>query len=177
MGVDKARLEIGGRSLLDRAVASMRQLLADVYVSVNRRQVADLARNAYPLLIDQHEDIGPAAGLHAAHDAFPDSAWLVLACDMPLVDVSVLAMLVAARDPACDATALAASSGKRAEPLCAIYEPATLAAFHEQLSTGEPCGPSAWLARSSVRLCEVPKDRLVSVNTQEQWTSIRERLV
>lgn len=176
MGADKAALEFDGQGLLDRAVLLLRSLLADVYVSVNKAQTADVLRTSYPVIVDELDNIGPAAGMLAAHGAFPDSAWLVVACDMPLLDADTLAKLVAGRDPDGDATAMAGLSSRRPEPLCAIYEPATLAAFRRQVSDGLLAGPSALLATSRVKLCEVPEGLLVSANTREELAGIRDRL-
>ena len=176
MGVDKAALEIAGQSLLDRSMRLLRSLLAEVYVSVNPAQADDAARSVYPVIADRLQNVGPAAGILAAHELFPAAAWLVLACDMPLLDERTLTQLMAARDSDADATALVAASSGRAEPLCAIYEPVTLAAFLKHVSGGGPPGPSAWLAGARVKLCEVPDDLLESANTQEVLGKMRSRL-
>ena len=51
-------------------------------------------RGRFALLADVAEGIGPAAGILAAHSAYPDTAWLVVACDMPLVTPELLAVLI-----------------------------------------------------------------------------------
>ena len=73
-----------------------------------------------------------AAGLLAAHAYAPAAGWLVVACDLPLVDASLLKELVAHRDAGRPATAFRASTDGEPEPLCAIYEPALLAQLAKQ---------------------------------------------
>ena len=47
-----------------------------------------------PLVNRQDEDIGPAAGLLNAHNIHPESTWLVLSCDYPLLPPSSLQQLI-----------------------------------------------------------------------------------
>lgn len=176
MGTDKALLELQGISLLDRAVALLCAALDDVWVSVRPDQVADPARSAYPLLLDCMDNAGPAAGMLAAHRHAPQSAWLVVACDMPLLDRATLEYLLAGRDSTQDATALVVPPASDPEPLCAIYEPATLAAFQAQAGAGN-LSPMALLKSSRVRLLPVADgSRLRSANTTEEFEQLSERL-
>lgn len=47
-----------------------------------------------PLVNRQDEDIGPAAGLLNAYSIHPESTWLVLSCDYPLLQPSALQQLI-----------------------------------------------------------------------------------
>lgn len=163
LGRDKAALVLGGETLLARAVALLGRFVPDVRVSIRPEQAVDDVRARFILLPDESPGIGPAAGLLAAHRLFPDSAWLVLACDMPEVSAAMIAMLVAARGGGGVAFR---GADKRPEPLCAIYEPATLARFRQQVAAGGNASPRDWLARADCVLLDAPDPRaLVSVNT------------
>lgn len=165
MGSDKAALEVGGQRLLERAVSLLRASLDDVRVSVAADQADDLLRSGYPLVIDSVSDGGPSAGLVAAHLAEPDAAWLVVACDMPLLDDLCISGLIRARDPLAGATAWRGADGEP-EPLCALYEPSNLAAFAAQISSGANPGPRAWLRASGAYLLQPPEAGLfASANT------------
>ena len=177
MGADKAFLEIAGESLLARSVGLLRQELDDVRVSVSAAQAGDERWQGYPLIEDQFAGIGPAAGLLSAHMVAPDSAWLVLACDMPLVDAATISRLIVARDPDKSATAWAGEDGRGPEPLCAIYEPATLAAFMEQVSAGRNVSPRAWLASAKVNLLQLSTPGcLDGANTPEEFSQLSGKL-
>lgn len=177
MGTDKATLQADGINLLDRAVSTLRAVLADVYVAVSAGQVEDPARQKYSVIEDQFSDIGPAAGLLAAHASYPNAAWLVIACDMPLLDEASLVYLRDRRDESSAATALAVRADGRAEPLCAIYEPVTLAAFLAQVSAGGNPGPSAWLAAVQTRILVAPDPGvLVSANTKAELAGMMNKI-
>ncbi len=93
-----------------------------------------------PLILDAYGDIGPMAGLLSAMETRPQTAWLALACDMPLVDDAVMGALLSRRDSAKWATVFksaAPDSDQSAfEPLCAIYEPVCIPAFHAAVREG-----------------------------------------
>lgn len=166
LGTDKAAVHAGGESLLDRAVARLAAVLPEVYVSVRPDQAGDAVRTRHPLLLDPSAGLGPAAGLLAAHGARPDAAWLVLACDMPWVDHAHVAELVARRDPARAGTAWLNPETAGIEPLCAIYEPATLARLAGEAAAGKPAGPRALLADSDVLLLRSDRPEVFSsINT------------
>jgi len=176
MGSDKALLELEGVPLLARAVALLRSLLDDVRVAVRPDQVNSPARSSYPVIEDYPGLQGPAAGILGAHAAEPQYAWLVIACDMPLLDSNALRCLIEGRDGSMDATALAVAPGADPEPLCAIYEPVTLAAFLARAGAGN-LSPRHWLKTVKVRLLLPPDTSvLLSANTGEDFQRISERL-
>ncbi len=175
MGRDKAGIVHAGQTLLERAVELLEAELPRVYVSIRADQGQDALRGRFATLPDQLNGIGPAAGILAAHASAPDVAWLVLACDMPLVGRQEVQQLLAARDPAADATAFATARGADSEPLCAIYEPGTLANFAARIAAGGSPSPKSWLA--SVRTCLiVPASgrALTSVNTEEELRNLNQ---
>lgn len=177
MGADKALLKVGETTLLARAVGILAKHLPEVFVSVASDQAQAADRAGYQLIADRFEDKGPAAGLLSAHLQQPDTAWLVVACDMPLVDATLIADLVNSRDSASDATAWLSDAGKQPEPLCAIYEPATLANFLSEVQGGGNPSPRDWLMAANT--CLLPLDRpglLDSANTREEFESLTERL-
>jgi len=177
MGVDKASLQLGGVSLLDRAVHILHKVVDEVYVSIGAGQADDPARRKYPVIVDELNNVGPAAGLLAAHLSYPDAAWLVIACDMPLLDDTSLQCLRDGRDGQSPATALTAVADGPAEPLCAIYEPGTLAAFLKHVCAGGNPSPRAWLAGVGTRIIAAPESAaLGSANTQAELISMIEQI-
>ena len=168
MGTDKAAIEIGGRTLLDQAVTMLGSLVDAVYVGVRADQATDGLRSRFPSIIDAPGIGGPAASLVAASRRDPGAAWLVVACDMPGLGRDLLAGLVAARDPARGGTAWRGADGTLPEPLCAIWEPATLARLAEETGKAgtRPLSPRAWLAAADPLLLNPARPAaLESVNT------------
>jgi molybdopterin-guanine dinucleotide biosynthesis protein A len=168
MGEDKASLLVAGRPLLARAVDLLEPLVASVHVAIRADQATDQLRGRYAVLIDRPGIAGPAAALAAAWLHDPAAAWLVLACDMPAIDGPVLEALVAARDPARGGTAWRGGDGDWPEPLCAIWEPATLArlAAVAGAAGNGPVSPRAQLAAADPLLLNPARPAaLTSVNT------------
>jgi molybdopterin-guanine dinucleotide biosynthesis protein A len=166
MGTDKAAVRFAGRTLLGRAVTQLRGVVAHVYVSSRADQEGSDIRAPYTVIADQATGIGPAAGLLAAHELFPDVAWLVLAVDMPLVTSLELTQLVRARDASAAATAWRSPADGKPEPLCAIYEPATLAALALQVEQGGSSSLRRWLEGAAVKYLPAASSELLrSANT------------
>jgi len=174
MGADKAAVEFGGDALLDRAVAGLSVVVADVYVSAREAQRNEALRSAYPLIVDRHEDIGPAAGILAAHVSDPAAAWLVIACDMPMLGKDSLSVLLAGRAPEMDASCLAVNEGAPLEPLCAIYEPVTLTHFQVFVEAGGNTSPRAWLANANTRRVMAPGQNILrGANTGAELAELK----
>ncbi len=167
LGRDKASVLYQGETLLARAVRMLAAVAREVRVAVRPDQAADLQRRGFAIVLDACDGVGPAAGIVAAHRLAPDVAWLALACDMPRVTPAMLATLVAQRDPGRSAIAFRAADGLP-EPLCAIYEPATLARFRRQVEAGGDPGPRHWLAGVAPVLLDAPEPgALSSINTPQ----------
>jgi molybdopterin-guanine dinucleotide biosynthesis protein A len=152
--------------LLDHCASQLAQVVGSVYVAVRSDQLHDPIRRRYQLIVDREQGKGPASGLLAAHEQFPDLAWLVIACDMPCLTVEALRRLRDARDCAAAATAFRSTITGKPEPLCAIYEPATLAAFRVLVLSGGDPSPLAFLATCNLRLLHPDNEGLLAnVNT------------
>ena len=151
-GFDKAAVDVDGQTLLARTVDLLRSVLSRVFVSVRADQTNDELRKPYPLIVDEAPELGPAGGMLAAHRRHADVAWLIVACDMPGLDEAAVRNLVQSRNAARAATAYRSPDDGGAEPLCAIYEPATLARFAQQAEAGQSFSPRELLAKSDVEI-------------------------
>lgn len=171
MGQDKAALRVGGRSQLEHAMALLAPHVARAFVSVRKDQRADPLRAGFEQIEDTREDLGPIAGIIAAQERFPERAWLVLACDLPLLDAATLEYLVRARAPERQATAFRSSHDALPEPLCAVYEPASRDAIIAYVARGRTC-PRKFLLGADVRLIDEPDPRaLDNANTPEEYAA------
>jgi molybdopterin-guanine dinucleotide biosynthesis protein A len=168
MGKDKAALEYHGRAQLERAHGLVEKLVTRAFVSVRADQTSDPLRGRFAQIVDAAGTEGPAAGIRAAQRAHPEAAWLVLACDLPWLDIATLQHLIARRDPARLATAFRSQHDGLPEPLCAIYEPAAAAALAQFLATGRNC-PRKFLLNSDTLLLDQPNTKaLENVNTPQE---------
>ena len=170
---DKAALRYQGKTQLDRAFDLVSDHIDRVFVSVRASQVDEPTRSDKPLIVDLvglGEAGGPIIGIRSAMAAYPEIAWLVVACDLPFLSDAALEQLLKERDPGVLATAFRSAHDGMPEPLCAIWEPAAAAAFSEYQSGGGHC-PRKFLRRYPASLIE-PHDRraLDNVNTPEEYT-------
>jgi molybdopterin-guanine dinucleotide biosynthesis protein A/molybdopterin converting factor small subunit len=167
---DKAALEYrAGVTQLDAAMALLEGRVARAFVSVRAEQSADPTRAKYASIADLGDVEGPIAGICAALTHSPDSAWLVLACDLPFLDARTLDFLIASRDERCVATAFRSSHDGLPEPLCAIYEPRALADLRKHIAAGRNC-PRKFLISAHVKLLDQPDPRaLDNVNTVAEY--------
>jgi len=123
--------------------------------------------------VDEPGVEGPIAGILAAQAAQPDAAWLVVACDLPLLDATTLDELLAARDAHRLATAFISSFDGLPEPLCAIYEPASREPIRRYVAAGGSC-PRKFLIGHDVALLTPANARaLDNANTPEELAAAR----
>lgn len=176
MRADKASLALDGVPQLARTFDLLAPRVARAFVSVRADQVAEPLRAAYPQVVDGELGRGPIAGIVAAQALVPEAAWLVLACDLPLLDGATLDALLRGRDPSRLATAYRAAVSGLPEPLCAIYEPASRGAILAHVAAGQSC-PRKFLLAQDVALLDAAQSRaLDNANTPADLEAARAAL-
>lgn len=176
MREDKAALTYRRRPQLELAYELLAPFVSRTWVSVREDQRDDPLRAAYPRIVDGPGAEGPIAGIIAAQAAHPEATWLVVACDLPLLDATTLSALIAGRDKGRLATAFQSASDNLPEPLCAIYEPASREAILRFVASGISC-PRKFLIRHDVALlAPASPSALANANTPEELATIRRAL-
>jgi molybdenum cofactor guanylyltransferase len=169
MGKDKAALAYHGRSQTEHAVELLRPFCQDVFVSSRAEQASTAARASFPQIHDRFLDFGPTSGILSAMVEKPESAWLVLGCDLPFVTPETLATLVQNRDPWKLATAFASAHDQLPEPLCTIYEPRGRQRFLQFMALGLTC-PRKVLIQSTIKSLPLPDPRwLANINHPDEF--------
>lgn len=164
MGRDKSRLTYHDKPQREHLMDLLKPYCNAVFWSVNAEQAAGLAGNEQPVIVDAFDVPGPLNGILSAFQHDPAAAWLVVACDMPLLTNRSLDALVVGRNPAKLATVFYDSEGKLPEPLLGIYEPAFGPIMHRAMLDGQ-VSPRQLLSSHDVRLLTAPDIReLTNVN-------------
>jgi molybdopterin-guanine dinucleotide biosynthesis protein A len=176
MGQDKAALAYEGRPQLDRAFSLLAPRVARCFVSLREDQKTDALRCAYPGITDRSEAIGPAAGLLAAHEAYPDVAWLVLACDLPLLDAATLEALIQARRDGYTTIAFRSEHDGLPEPFCTIWESEALEMLCHQVAAGRVWPRRALINGGTYLLSPRSPGTLNNINTPEERRQAANRL-
>ena len=176
MGRDKGLLSYHGKPQREYLYEQMRPLCREVYLSIRPEQEGSLP-DGFEFIADENKYRGPLNGLLSAHHAFPDAAWLVVACDLPLVDQQVLEFLLERRNPNAMATAFATRKTGLPEPLAAIWEPLGLQAAETHLQTAESSCPRKFLINTETALV-FPEDDLwvANANEPEEYQALLEKL-
>lgn len=176
MQSDKAALDFGRQPQLARAFGLLAPRVPKAWVSVRPDQRDEPLRAAYSQVVDGTLGGGPIAGIIAAQALHPDAAWLVLACDLPLLDGATLDLLLARRDARRIATAFRSASDGLPEPLCAIYEPASREPILRQVAVGQLC-PRKFLSTHDALLLEpLHPHALDNANTPQDVQALRAML-
>jgi molybdopterin-guanine dinucleotide biosynthesis protein A len=175
MKQDKAALDYQGEPQLLRAWHLLEQVTECTFVSVRDTQTHDSLRAQLPQIVDRYEAVGPVAGILSAQASYPEAAWLVLACDLPLLDEATLQMLLFQRDVAGDATVFASQYDGLPEPLCAIWEPSSHMLLWQRYEKGSYC-PRKALALLRTHMLPAPGEALDNVNTPEERQEMQHRM-
>ena len=175
MGRDKASMVLGADGL-NQAQRGI-QLLADIsektFLSLRDGQSAPCGCEDMETIRDKPGVRGPLAGILGAFDWEPNSAWLVMACDLPFVTPEVLENLASARREGLAFCAYASARDGLPEPLCAIYEPAAQEILLAHAERDHLC-PRRILIEEKVPLLELPpssRHALENMNAPEDIAS------
>ena len=96
MGTDKALLTIGNKTWLEIALELFNRVGIQSVVSCHKEQLkpfSSLANNE-KCIVDNTSHKGPINGILSTHQVFPQQDLLVLACDMPYMEMHILTILL-----------------------------------------------------------------------------------
>ena len=155
MKTDKALINYHGKSQIEHCYDLLKTQCNEVFVSSQENQWSPEATKHIPLLFDEFINLGPMGGILTAMKKYPQTAWLVLAVDLPYVNKETLADLIENRDPFKMSTCYKSHSFKGGvEPLCAIYEPKIYSHLFDYLGLGYSC-PRKALMNAEIQQVEL----------------------
>ncbi len=174
MGQDKGTMQWHGvpqREFMARLLANFCE---KVYVSCREDQTAEMD-NKWPLITDAVPGAGPLTGIMSAMMANNGVAWLVVACDLPLLTQETLVFLLAARKPGCIAATFRSPHDGLPEPLITIWEPGALPYLHRHIDAGYKCPRKALINNAVlVNVIDCPwPEHLLNANTPEDAAAVQ----
>ena len=196
MGTDKSALEYHGKpqkavvkELLENqgfetfySVRSFDSAQGDnKELNVTSSEVTERSRSKGEKSQNQNEiedtffNLGPFGGICSAFQKDPNSAWMVLAIDLPFVNEDLVKLLLEKRNPSKVATAIKGKGKQFPEPLITIYEPKAYPVLLQYLAQGYSC-PRKMLINSNVEIVEVEDDLIRNINTPEEFDAARKEL-
>jgi molybdopterin-guanine dinucleotide biosynthesis protein A len=171
MGADKGLLDYHGKPQREYLFDLAKKHCSEVYFSCRAEQ--QFSENP---IIDKYE-LGPMGGILSAFDFSPNTAWLVVACDMPLIDENSFEVLVNHRNKDKIATAFMNSETKAPDPLFTIYEPKALHLLTKYFESGNK-SPKVFLQNNDTEIIISANLRmLTNVNTKEEFEQIKNQTI
>ena len=170
MGTEKRLLNYHGKTQEQYLYELMKPFCDEVFVSINENQQTTL-----PAIQDVPEINvkSPIVGIFSAFQQFPDSAWLVIACDMPLVNHETITFLLENRNAEKYATAFENPEEHFPEPLLTIFEPRFYQPLQEFLKQGKKA-TMRLLQSLDIALLQVPDIQMLkNINTTEEYNSFK----
>ncbi|MFY7908583.1 MAG: NTP transferase domain-containing protein [Emticicia sp.] len=167
MGTDKGLLNYHGKPQREYLFDLAKKYCSEVYFSCRAEQ-----QFSERSIIDTYT-LGPMGGILSAFDFNPNSAWLVAACDMPLIDENSFQTLINHRIKEKVATAFLNPETNAPDPLFTIYEPKAFQLLTKYVETGNK-SPKVFLQKNDTEIIKLSNlDFLKNVNTKEEFERIK----
>jgi molybdenum cofactor guanylyltransferase len=179
MGTDKAFLQLDRLTLLERAIATIKQA-CDLVVIVGDKQ----RFGPYGVVVeDVFREHGPLGAIHGALTSpFAAELNVVLAVDTPAIPSALLRHLIW-RAQESDFAVTVPRAGGRLQPLCAVYRQTFAATAERSLAAGknkiDPLFQELAICtvdEAEINTLGLEPDIFHNVNTPEDWRGIRQKL-
>ncbi len=165
MGKDKTRIVYHSEEQFLHVKHMLDRLGIASFISCRKDQSEYFVEHECEVIVDRISDMGPLGGILSAFMFDPASAWLVLACDLPLLDSEVINELIRNRNPFAVATSFVSPHDRFPEPLIAIWEPKSYQEALKFIGEGYSC-PRKVLINSSAHVIKSQwPEKLANVNT------------
>ena len=172
MGEDKGTINYHGKAQREYMAEQLNEFCSQTYISCSSINGFDPPSN-FELLSDKLIGLGPFGAILSAFQFDPNKAWLVVACDLPLLDRPTLTQLVQHRNPSKIATTFNSPINEFPEPLITIWEPKSYQHLLLFLNQGYSC-PRKVLINSEIELLTAKSpEALKNVNTPEERQEVR----
>ena len=177
MGTDKSLLEYHGQP----QGTYLYQELSNIFLHYNENQkgvyysVLEPQGTSENFITDKFTGLGPFGGICSAFQENPNTAWFVIATDVPFVNIKMIHTLLKHRNPTKIATAFKGKDNQFPEPLITIWEPKAYPILLNYLSQGYSC-PRKVLINSEVEIIEVDNHYIQNINTPYDYEKAKKEL-
>lgn len=173
MGFDKSRINYHGIAQVDYMSGLLSYYGVQTYVS---GRIEQFAGSKYPVIEDAVTDLGPMNAVLSAFQFDSTSAWLIAACDMPLLSQKSIHQLIESRDPGKMATCFYNGITEMPEPLLSIWEPEAYPFLQKQIKEGNQSLRDALRNGDCNIIKPVHPDELRNVNTVDEMKEMINRI-
>lgn len=177
MGQDKAALNLNGRTLLEHALAALREVCRTVAILGRHDMHGTLA----PVYEDIFPGCGPLSGIHAALTNSKTEFNLIIAVDTPFLEPSFLSY-IGERAIASGCVVTAPEINDYPQPLCSVYSLDFLPVAEQALRSGNykivplfPRGKILIIKQSELKQFAFATDMFENLNTPDDLARARRR--
>lgn len=169
MGEEKRLIHYHGKTQEQYLFDLLKPYCSEVYISINQYQTTDL-----PHIQDVDLPIkSPILGIFSAFMQNPNTAWLVVACDMPFVNEKTIEFLLQHRNADKYATAFENPDEHFPEPLLTIYEPKIYPNLQEAVNQGKKSPLKILQSLDIALIKDFDFQWIENINTVEERTIIQ----
>ena len=173
MGEDKGLIDYHGLPQREYLAQQLAGTCGKVFYSLRSGLEAPVSGE---VIRDSISGLGPYGAILSAYREHPNAAWLVVACDLPLLDREGLQTLAQKRNPSKLATAFHNPATGWPDPLVTIWEPRAYTVLLQFLAQGYSC-PRKVLINSAVEVLQPENAQiLLNVNSPEERKQVLREL-
>ena len=173
MGFDKALINWHGKEQQYHLADLLSEICDDVFISCTPERYIN---PDYKKIEDTFIGLGPFGAILSAFRENPNAAWLVVACDLPLLDTDILNYLKKYRNTSSMATSFESPYNHFPEPLVTIWEPKSYPVLLSFLSQGDNC-PGKALRNMDVTILQTSNpEKFANVNTKEDLEKVKQQI-
>ncbi len=177
MGFDKSQIEYHtGLSQEKYLNQLLNELGVDTYLSKRYDYIIKDNDHDHHVIKDRLINTGPFGAIVSAMMLDPNAAWLVVACDIPFLDKSLLEKLINSRNPSKFATAFRGSENPFPEPLITIYEPRAYQRLLSFLPLGYTCPRKVLINSDIEEIILEDMNAITNANTPEEMEHAKSKL-
>ncbi len=176
MGQDKAFLQVGRRMVIERVLDCVRPLTDDLFISTNTP--ANYEQFGLRTVSDIYPDKAALGGIYSVIEAAHHDNVLILACDMPLLNVDLLKHLISLAGTADVIVPLI--EPPQPETMHAIYHKNCLPAIKPRLMANKlriigffDDVSVRYLSKDEVIQFDPEFHAFINMNTPEEWQQVR----
>lgn len=173
MGSDKGLMDYHGGPQREYLLRLLKGFTDEAYISCRPGQISD---SILPVIEDKYQDLGPFGGILSAFEFDPHVAWLVVACDFPLLDHAAISQLVEERDMTSIATSFLDTHTLMPEPWITILEPKIYPILQDYHARGRSSLRGILVDFNSALIRAKDPNVLLNANTPEEEAQIRKMI-
>ncbi len=173
MGSDKGLIAWHGKEQQYYIADILKEICSEIFISCRADQQNEIDEH-YQTIADTFTGLGPYGAILSAFREKPDVAWLVVACDLPLLDFETLEYLRDNRNQSSMTTSFESPYNHFPEPLITIWEPKSYPVLLALLSQGYNCPGKALRNMDTNIIKSTQPEALTNVNTQADFERMKQ---